>query len=174
MAHINHFVNEQGAHFIDNSESIITISPEGTKVYQKEGQTAHPADTEYQTVHPTDAEYQTATGGSSVQDSFSAYSFTPEEGKEAAQQLTNRQIVIMMTGLLDLSLSPEYTNQKQLAQFLSRLTGRSENSIRQTIMNLAKTGIETPQARKDSLIAADVLAPMCPRVASRLRNDAEE
>lgn len=113
MAHINHFVNEQGAHFIDNSESIITISPEGTKVYQKESQTAHPAD----------AEYQTATGGSSVQDSFSAYSFTPEEGKEAAQQLTNRQIVIMMTGLLDLSLSPEYTNQKQLAQFLSRLTG---------------------------------------------------
>lgn len=164
MAHINHFVNEQGAHFIDNSESIITISPEGTKVYQKESQT----------VHPADAEYQTATGGSSVQDSFSAYSFTPEEGEEAAQQLTNRQIVIMMTGLLDLSLSPEYTNQKQLAQFLSRLTGRSENSIRQTIMNLAKTGIETPQARKDSLIAADVLAPMCPQVASRLRNDAEE
>ena len=97
-----------------------------------------------------------------------------KEDASDANQLTNRQVVIMMAGLLDISLSPEYTNQKQLAQFLSRLTGRSEQSIRQTIMSLAKTGIETPQARKDSLVAAEVLEPVCGKVASRLRNDAEE
>lgn len=95
------------------------------------------------------------------------------EGANAGQ-LSNRQVVIMMAGLLDISLSPDFTNQKQLAQFLSRLTGRSKESIRQTIMQLAKDGIETPQARKDSIVAADVLEPVCKRVAGRLRNDAEE
>ena len=103
-----------------------------------------------------------------------AASSTMQAAPPDANQLTNRQVVIMMAGLLDISLSSEYTNQKQLAQFLSRLTGRSEQSIRQTVMSLAKTGIETPQARKDSMVAAEVLEPVCSKVASRLRNDAEE
>lgn len=34
MAQINQFTNEQGAQFIDNSHSIITVSPEGTKISQ--------------------------------------------------------------------------------------------------------------------------------------------
>ncbi len=89
-------------------------------------------------------------------------------------QLSNRQVVIMMTGLLDIALSPDYTNQKQLSLFLSHLTGRSPESLRQTIMALAKTGINTPQARQDCLAAAQELEPFCRRLASRLRSDAEE
>lgn len=34
MAQINQFTNEQGAQFIDNSHSIITVSSEGTKISQ--------------------------------------------------------------------------------------------------------------------------------------------
>ena len=119
---------------------------------------------------------QSMAASSTMQDGDKGKNSSSElttDGTEAAQ-LSNRQVVIMMAGLLDLSLSPDFTNQKQLAQFLSRLTGRSEQSIRQTIMSLAKTGIETPQARKDSLLAADVLEPVCKKVASRLRNDAME
>lgn len=141
MAQINQFTNEQGAQFIDNSHSIITISPEGTKVSQ--------------TIHSEEKR-------------------SGAESEEKTPQLSNRQVVIMMAGLLDISLSPDFTNQKQLALFLSHLTGRSKESIRQTIMQLAKDGIETPQARKDTLVAADVLEPVCRRVADRLRNDAEE
>ncbi len=106
------------------------------------------------------------------QDEAVSSAMPAEDG--ATGQLTNRQVVIMMAGLLDISLSPDYTNQKQLATFVSRITGRSEQSIRQTIMHLAKTGIETPQARKDSLLVADVLEPVCKKVAGRIRNDAEE
>ena len=158
MAQINQFTNEQGAQFIDNSHSIITISPEGTKVSQN--------------FHSEEKKKDDASD-SDIRKASSESPLASGNG-EKIQQLTNRQVVIMMAGLLDISLSPEYTNQKQLAQFLSRLTGRSEQSIRQTIMSLAKTGIETPQARKDSLVAADVLEPLCPRIATRLRNDAEE
>ena len=103
---------------------------------------------------------QSMAASSTMQDGDKGKNSSSElttDGTEAAQ-LSNRQVVIMMAGLLDLSLSPDFTNQKQLAQFLSRLTGRSE----------------TPQARKDSLLAADVLEPVCKKVASRLRNDAME
>lgn len=93
---------------------------------------------------------------------------------ENPEQLTNRQVVIMMTALMDISLSPDFTNQKQLARLLSQLTGRSAESIRKTIGKLAKEGIETDEARKDARAAADALEPFCKKIADRIRNDAEE
>ena len=76
---------------------------------------------------------QSMAASSSVQNTSSASSSELAESEGAnAGQLSNRQVVIMMAGLLDVSLSPDFTNQKQLAQFLSRLTGRSKESIRQT------------------------------------------
>lgn len=90
------------------------------------------------------------------------------------EQLTNRQVVIMMTALMDISLSPDYTNHKQLARLLSQLTGRSTESIRKTIGKLAKEGIETDESRKDARAAADALEPFCKKIANRIRNDAEE
>lgn len=89
-------------------------------------------------------------------------------------QLANRQVVIMMTALMDISLSPEYTNQKQLARMLAQLTGRSAESLRKTIGKLAKEGIETDEARKDARAAADALEPFCSRIADRIRNDVED
>lgn len=93
---------------------------------------------------------------------------------ENPEQLTNRQVVIMMTALMDISLSPDFTNQKQLARLLSQLTGKSAESIRKTIGKLAKDGIETDEARKDARAAADALEPFCKKIADRIRNDAEE
>lgn len=90
------------------------------------------------------------------------------------EQLTNRQVVIIMTALMDISLSPDFINQKQLARLLSQLTGRSAESIRKTIGKLAKEGIETDEARKDARTAADALEPFCKKIADRIRNDAEE
>lgn len=159
MAQINQFTNEPGASFIDNSNSVITISPEGTKVCQN---IRNERGSSVKQTSPSSEESSNET------------SSTSKETDETTKQLTNRQVVIMMAGLLDISLSPDYTNQKQLATFVSRITGRSEQSIRQTIMHLAKTGIETPQARNDSRIVADVLEPICKKVASKIRNDAEE
>lgn len=94
--------------------------------------------------------------------------------EENVEQLTNRQVVIMMTALMDISLAPDYTNQKQLARLLSQLTGRSAESLRKTIGKLAKEGIETDEARKDAHTAADALEPFCKRVSDQIRNDAEE
>lgn len=99
---------------------------------------------------------------------------TNVEEEKPFTQLTNRQVVIMMTALMDISLSAEYTNQQQLARLLSSLTGRSTKSIRQTIMKLAKEGIETTEACRDCFLVADLLEPFCPIIAQHIRNDAKE
>lgn len=99
---------------------------------------------------------------------------TDRQDDECPGQLTNRQVVIMMTALMGISLSPEYTNQQLLGRMLGRLTGRSAESLRKTIGKLAKEGIETDEARKDARVAADALEPFCSRIADRIRNDAED
>lgn len=147
MARINHFVNEPGANYIDNSESIISISPEGTKVNQE----IHVEKRQKENNEPNESEVSKASDPT---------------------QLSNRQVIILLTSLLNIALSPEYTNQKQLAIMISRITGRSMESIRQTIMNIAKNGLETEQARKDMLIVAETIEPISKRLADRLRNDA--
>lgn len=149
MARINNFINHPGANYIDNSESIISISPEGPKISQE----IHVEKCKKESTEPRKNE---------------------ESQSCASSQLTNRQVVILLTGLLDITLSPEYTNQKQLAIMISRITGNSKESIRQTIMNIAKNGLETEQARKDTLTVADILEPISKRLADRLRNDAME
>lgn len=98
----------------------------------------------------------------------------PQQVKQKVEQMTNRQVVIMMTALMGITLTPKYTNQKLLSQMLSKMTGRSAESIRQTIMDIAKDGLETPQAREDMRLAADTIEPFCKDVAMKLRNDAED
>lgn len=147
MARINHFINHPGANYIDNSESIISISPEGTKVNQE----IHVEKRQKENNEPNKSEASKASDPT---------------------QLSNRQVIILLTSLFNIALSPEYTNQKQLAIMISRITGRSMESIRQTIMNIAKNGLETEQARKDMLIVAETIEPISKRLADRLRNDA--
>lgn len=99
---------------------------------------------------------------------------THQEDEENPEQLTNRQIVIMMTALMDITLSPEFINQKNLARLLSRLTGRSAESLRKTIGKVAKEGIATDEAQKDAHVVADILELFCKRISDNIRNDAEE
>ena len=147
MARINNFINQTGAIYNDNSESIISISPEGTKVSQE--------------IH---VEKKQKENDETLKNEITQPS--------TSSQLSNRQVVILLTSLLNIPLTPEYTNQKQLAIMISRITGRSMESIRQTIMNIAKNGLETEQARKDTLTVADILEPISKRLADILRNDA--
>lgn len=97
-----------------------------------------------------------------------------KEEQKDPMQLSNRQVVIMMAALMDISLSRDYTNQKQLARFLSSITGRSTESLRQTIMKLAREGVDTNEARRDCNVAADAIEPFCKTIAERIRNDAQE
>lgn len=89
-------------------------------------------------------------------------------------KLTNRQLVLLMTSVLNLTLNPEFLNQKALARLLAAVSGKSEDSLRQTIMKMAKEGCETQGARQDMLVVASLLNDIDQDLAQRLRNDASE
>ena len=96
------------------------------------------------------------------------------DSEEAAAQLTNRQLVMLMAGVMDLTLDAEYLNQSALARLLSAMSGRSASSLRKTINEIAAQGYDTQGARQDMLVVASLLEKLDPRLAERLRNDARE
>ena len=91
-----------------------------------------------------------------------------------AGQLTNRQIVILMASLMGISLSPTETSHSELSRFLSRLTGRSHQSLRQSIISYANEGLDKASAKRDARLVASLVERFCPQVAERIRCDAEE
>ena len=91
-----------------------------------------------------------------------------------AGQLTNRQIVILMASLMGISLSPTETSHSELSRFLSRLTGRSHQSLRQSIISYANDGLDKASAKRDARLVASLVERFCPQVAERIRCDAED
>ena len=93
----------------------------------------------------------------------------PDENGSTA--LTNRQLVILFEALLDLSLSSQFTNIKGLARFISKISGRSEGSVRNYITN----GIDYDNAfvRNDVEVVASLLDAIRPDLAEKLRNNIE-
>lgn len=99
----------------------------------------------------------------------------PDTGKEPVKgdsQFTNRQLVILFGSLLDLSLSAQFTNIKALARLISKVSGRSEGSIRTCINSgidfdkqPVKTDVEVVAVQLDALDAG---------LARMLRNNVEQ
>lgn len=92
----------------------------------------------------------------------------------ATPQLTNRQLVILFTALMDLSLDSEKLSKTGLSRLLSAVSGRSQEGLRKTIQEVSKNGYETPEARQDVLLVANLIENMAPRLANKLKNDALE
>ena len=98
----------------------------------------------------------------------------PDTGKEPAKgdsQFTNRQLIILFESLMDLSLSSQYTNIKALARVISKVSGRSEGSIRTCI----NSGIDydNPSVKNDVEVVAGQLDVLDAKLAGRLRNNVE-
>lgn len=105
------------------------------------------------------------------QQQLSPRSQNPEKECIPSTALTNRQLVIMSEALLDVSLSSQFTNIKALARFISKVSGRSEGSIRTCINN----GIDYDNAhvRNDVEAVAGLLDAIKPELAQLLRNNIE-
>jgi len=62
--------------------------------------------------------------------------------------LTIGQLVILFSSLLEVGLNPLYDNQSSLADFISHVSGYDSGSIRQKIMQLAKSKKNTKQLKQ--------------------------
>ena len=83
-------------------------------------------------------------------------------------QLTNRQLMILFDLFLNNGFSTEYCNQKALATLLSRVSGRSEGSIRQKIRDGVNYDIE--DVHKDVNLLAQLLEPIDSSLAIKMKN----
>ena len=89
-----------------------------------------------------------------------------------ADRLTNRQLVILFTHLLDVGTTPDTVNVTALAKLLSQVSGRSAGSMRQTIMqgvDYAKVPVHNDV---DALCA--LVRPISEGKASLIRNSKED
>ena len=91
-----------------------------------------------------------------------------EENTAKAPQLTNRQLMILFDLFLNKGFSTEYCNQKALATLLSRVSGRSEGSIRQKIRDGVDYEIE--DVHNDVHLLAQLLEPIDSSLAQKMKN----
>lgn len=107
----------------------------------------------------------------------------PQEADSSAQaivetpakdtgRLTNRQLVILLTHLLDVGTTPDTVNVTALARLLSQVCGRSAESMRQTIMQ----GVDysKPAIHKDVDALFALIRPISEAKAALIRNSKED
>ena len=91
-----------------------------------------------------------------------------EENTAKAPQLTNRQLMILFDLFLNKGFSTDYCNQKALATLLSRVSGRSEGSIRQKIRD--GVDYEVEDVHNDVNLLAQLLEPIDASLAQKMKN----
>ena len=91
-----------------------------------------------------------------------------EDNETKAIQLTNRQLMILFDLFLNKGFSTEFCNQRALATLLSRVSGRSEGSIRQKIREGVDYEIE--DVHNDVNLLAQLLEPIDNTLAEKMRN----
>ena len=91
-----------------------------------------------------------------------------EDNETKAIQLTNRELMILFDLFLNKGFSTEFCNQKALATLLSRVSGRSEGSIRQKIREGGDYEIE--DVHNDVNLLAQLLEPIDNTLAEKMRN----
>ena len=141
-------------HTMPNCEYLLITRPDGTQIQIGQG------------FHSTDS----ISHGQILPLSQNAIKEqAPEEN--APTTMSNRQLVIMSEALLDVSLSSQFTNIKALARFISKVSGRSEGSIRTCINH----GIDYDNAfvKNDVEAVASLLDAIKPDVAEMLRKNIE-
>lgn len=84
--------------------------------------------------------------------------------------LTIGQLVILFSSLLGVGLNPNFDNQSSLADFISHVSGFDAESIRQKIMQLAKSKKSTKQIKSDAEKVARMLDLYKPQLASEIRD----
>lgn len=94
------------------------------------------------------------------------------DDQASADKLTNRQVSILISQLLDVPLTSECTNINALAKLISMISGNSENSIRQTLLNLSKKDFEDKLIQRDIDKIVDLLNNIRPQLGDEFRKKA--
>lgn len=88
------------------------------------------------------------------------------------EQISTRQLVLLFQHLLDISLDPTFVNQTELANFLSLISRKSPNAIRQKIIEINRE-TDSRQTLKDVEFLVKQIQLFNNRIASDLLKNYE-
>ncbi len=97
---------------------------------------------------------------------------TTEKGEDIdnLKTLSIGQLVILFGSLFNLTLDASFTNQSQLSDLISRVSGKSSQSIRQKVMELAKMDSYTKQVKIDAELVAKLIEKLNPQLSREIRD----
>lgn len=90
--------------------------------------------------------------------------------KEDIKTLSIGQLVILFSSLLNVTLDASFTNQSQLADLISHVSGKSSQSIRQKVMEIAKMDSYTKQIKIDAELVAKIIEKINPQLSREIRD----
>lgn len=115
-------------------------------------------------IHVPDQSQDTADAGR--RDRASGVACAPEAdgGDDAAQgaqgspkQLSNRQVALLLAGLLNAGTDPAYTNVNAMSRLVSAVTGRSAGSVQSLLSKRDALNPDNPSVRRDYGIVRSLL-----------------
>lgn len=103
-------------------------------------------------------------------ESFVEETTEKEDDINTLKTLSIGQLVILFGSLFNLTLDASFTNQSQLSDLISRVSGKSSQSIRQKVMELAKMDSYTKQVKIDAELIAKLIEKLNPQLSREIRD----
>lgn len=96
-----------------------------------------------------------------------------EEPASTNDQLTNRQLALLFTHILDVGHTSDVVNVKALSKLMSCVSGRSSGSIRQTLMKMKEIDYKDSLVHQDLERIEALVRPISPKIADFIKNSKE-
>ena len=96
-----------------------------------------------------------------------------EEPASTNDQLTNRQLALLFTHILDGGHTSDVVNVKALSKLMSCVSGRSSGSIRQTLMKMKEIDYKDSLVHQDLERIEALVRPISPKIADFIKNSKE-
>lgn len=96
----------------------------------------------------------------------------PTEDDSSGDKLSIRQLVLLFSEMLGVTLDAASVNQSALAKLIARVSGYAEKAVRTKITQ--GLDYDAKQTRGDARLVASLLKEICPELAMKIRNNATE
>lgn len=96
-----------------------------------------------------------------------------EEPTSTNDQLTNRQLALLFTHILDVGHTSDVVNVNALSKLITAVSGRTSGSIRQTLMKMKEIDYGNSLVHQDLERIEALMRPISPKIADLIKNSKE-
>lgn len=96
-----------------------------------------------------------------------------EEPASTNDQLSNRQLALLFTHILDVGHTSDVVNVNALSKLITAVSGRTSGSIRQTLMKMKEIDYGNSLVHQDLERIEALMRPISPKIADLIKNSKE-